>query len=188
MSRQNMFIALVVVLVIALGIVIWMNNSKETIAPEISNNTQNTDSESEEANSNSNGAEILPINENEEFEKTLGATSTNWTLWKATVNQKALDMSMNVPAPLTLQFDVEKNTYSGFAGCNSFTGTYSSADNYVFDFGATASTKKACPATMELENGILQAMDKAISYGIKGEQLVFTSEDGYTELVYDQAK
>lgn len=187
MTKQNVLITIIVILLVAIGVIIWMNNSKEIIAPEVSNTTQNTNSDVEPTNSNSNGAEIMPINENEEFEKELEANGNNWLLSKVTVNQKAVDMSMNVPAPLTLQFDTTNNTYKGFGGCNNFSGTYTSADNYVFDFGATVSTKMACPVTMELENSIFKAMDDAVSYGVKGNALVFTSKDGYTELVYTPA-
>ena len=188
MNKQSLLIIIIIILVAALGIVLWQN-SKTADAPEqISNNTENTDTQTSEPDSDTAEPADVPFNENEEFEKELQVNGNNWTLWKVTVDKKEVDMSMNVPAPLTLQFDPAKNSYSGFAGCNSFSGTYSATDNNVFDFGAAASTKKACPATMQLENGIFKAFDKAVRYGIKGNQLVFTSEDGYTELVYDQEK
>ena len=122
----------------------------------------------------------------ETFEKTLATRGENWTLWRVTVDKKNIDMDVNITAPLTLQFDTSKKSYSGFAGCNNFSGTYKSSGESAFDFGSTVSTKKACSA-MDLENGIFQAMDKVNRFGIKGDQLVFTSEDGYTELVDSKA-
>lgn len=188
MSKQNALITAVIVLAIALVAVIFINYPKETVAPtEVSNEMQNTNSESEETNSSSNEAPIMPVNENEEFEKSLSATSNNWTLNRVTVDQKKINMDVNVSNPITLQFDSAKNTYSGFAGCNSFSGTYSAQDNFVFSFGTTVSTKMACPS-LNLEEAIFKAMSQTTRYGVKGTQLVFESTDGYTQLLYDPAK
>lgn len=197
MTRKNLLIiALLVVAIIA--VIIW-NQTNSASAPEVQDSNQATNSEQTESSVNTNSESMTNSNESvnetkppltkDQFESDLGKYGNNWLLSKVTLNQKGVDMNVNISGPLTLQFNPEKNTYTGFSGCNNFSGTYTTADNYVFDFGAIVNTKKACadPKVQALENSILQAMDNATSTGIKGQQLIFTSEDGYTELVYDQA-
>ena len=192
MNKQNLLIIIIIVLIVALGIALWQN-SKTADAPEqVSNNTQNTDSaptEDQDQEPNTPEQELPAADDAASFENDLANKGKSWTLWQVTLDKKVVNMDAKISAPLTLQFDTDKNSYTGFAGCNNFSGTYSTSGTMGFDFGATVSTKKACadPKPQSLENSIFQAMEKVSTTGIKGNQLVFTSADGYTELVYNQA-
>ncbi|QQS23270.1 META domain-containing protein [bacterium] len=89
------------------------------------------------------------------------------------------------PQAIYIEFNPADNSYKGYAGCNTFSGKYEASGDYGFSFGPIASTKMACDY-IDLEGAVFEAMRKAATWGIKGEQLVFTSEDGYTDLVYSR--
>lgn len=66
--------------------------------------------------------------------------------------------------------DENKNTMSGFAGCNSISGGYELSGNKI-SF-QTASTRMMCgPAAMEVEQFLLNALTSADGYRINGDVL-----------------
>jgi putative lipoprotein len=113
--------------------------------------------------------------------------NNNWLLESATVDGTAVDMNVNVPAALTLNFDKTKKGYSGFAGCNDFSGTYSASAPDNFSFGATVSTKKYCMESSGLESKVFSAMGKVQMFSITGGKLILETHDGKSKLVYKQA-
>jgi heat shock protein HslJ len=65
--------------------------------------------------------------------------------------------------PLTLR--LEGGRASGSAGCNSFSGTYSSSRRAELEFGPLAVTRMACdPQLMEQEARFLSILDAAESF------------------------
>lgn len=188
MTHKKILIPIIVVLVLIIGFLLLRESQRRAdlkADPDLAEYMK-TGVYPEDSQQKNGTTEQETSADVETFEKTLAMRGENWTLWRVTVDKKNIDMDVNVSGPLTLQFDTSKKSYSGFAGCNNFSGTYQSSGELAFDFGSTVSTKKACDA-MELETAIFQAMDKAHRFFIKGDQLVFTSEDGYTELVYSKA-
>jgi heat shock protein HslJ len=116
------------------------------------------------------------------------AFEQNWLLDKLVLGGKAVDMNVNVPQALTLNFDsgIEGN-YSGFAGCNGFSGTYSRSGSDGFSFGATASTKMYCMESSALESKIFEAMGDVSKYQVQSGNLIFSSADGQTKIQYKPA-
>lgn len=70
---------------------------------------------------------------------------------------------------------------SGFAGCNTYTGSYE-LDGDSITFGPLASTKMACEeAKMATENAYLPALQSADAWAIDGDELVLSA--GGTEVL-----
>lgn len=119
------------------------------------------------------------------FEEALPTGS--WVLTKATLNGNPVNLNVNVPQPLTLQFNTKTKSVTGFAGCNSFSGKYTAGANSAFSFGELAMTKMAC-AALSLETSITGAMNQVTTYTLAGSQLVLSNTNGTTQITYDQAK
>jgi putative lipoprotein len=111
----------------------------------------------------------------------------NWLVDAATLDGKSVNMNADVPAALTLNFDMSKKTYSGFAGCNDYSGAYKAAAPNGFSFGATVSTKKFCADSADLENDLFAAMGKITKFAIQNGVLVLSSADGKTTITYKMA-
>lgn len=73
---------------------------------------------------------------------------------------------------------------SGFAGCNTFTGTVE-YDDKDMDFGPLATTMMACeePAT-SIESTVLQLMDQVRGYELNGTRLRMKNGDGLIVLTF----
>jgi len=111
-----------------------------------------------------------------------------WLLTSVTLDGAKLDMPMNVPKPLTLNFTKATDSYGGFSGCNSFSGKYVASANSGFTFGATAATKMYCMETSALESSIFSAMGQAAKFSVSQQgSLTLTSADGKTKLEYKPA-
>jgi heat shock protein HslJ len=95
--------------------------------------------------------------------------NNNWLFVGLVVDGKKVDSNVNVPQAMTLNFDKAKKTYNGFAGCNSFSGSYTTSGADKVDLGAAVATKKYCMESSALENKLLGAMDKIDSYMITAE-------------------
>lgn len=172
-DKKNLVIALLVIALAILAYVIWADTG-----------TNNQDASTEAQNQNNNIAEppppppaptpspnpnpqgpddVSPAPSDDKF------ASNNWLFVGLVVDNKKVDSNVNVPQAMTLNFDKAKDTYNGFAGCNSFSGKYTFSGPDKIDLGATASTKKYCIESSALENQLLGAMDKAESYMITPE-------------------
>ena len=75
-----------------------------------------------------------------------------------------------------VQFDPDGKV-SGFAGCNTFFGTFVATDT-TLDIGPLGATRKACPqALMSAESVFLQAVEGAVRYRIDGDKLTLVHAD-----------
>jgi heat shock protein HslJ len=79
-----------------------------------------------------------------------------------------------------LQTTLEINddgTYSGFAGCNSYTGIFNLKGN-VITFGPAGATRKMCvPAVMDQEAKFFDALKTRLSWTIADTKLVLAKPD-----------
>jgi heat shock protein HslJ len=105
----------------------------------------------------------------------LPLVGTTWTL-------VAMDESMGVafdPAVVTVDatFEADGSVY-GTAGCNRFTGSYSSDDGSI-TFGPVALTRMMCPAPMmDVERAVTAAVQGGVQYSISGNTLTMTTATG----------
>ncbi|MBW9066318.1 META domain-containing protein [Rhizobium herbae] len=84
-----------------------------------------------------------------------------------------------------LQTTLEINddgTYSGFAGCNHYTGTFNLKTDEII-FGPAATTRRTCvPAVMDQERKFLDALKSGLSWRTEGTRLVLAKPDSSTAL------
>jgi heat shock protein HslJ len=61
---------------------------------------------------------------------------------------------------------------TGFAGCNSFTGTYTlDAAKARISFGPLAMTRKFCAADMDVERAFSEVLEQTENYSLSGDNL-----------------
>jgi heat shock protein HslJ len=65
----------------------------------------------------------------------------------------------------------------GFAGCNTFRGTYGTGGSGL-RFGPLATTRKMCVEGMDLERGVLAALGSVATFAIEGDRLSLTDGQG----------
>ena len=79
------------------------------------------------------------------------------------------------------------NTVSGSAGCNGFSGRYTTAGDSL-SFSPLATTRMACKKyVMAQEQVFLDAMSRVRSYAIDGAQLTVFDASGASLLGFDGA-
>ena len=108
------------------------------------------------------------------------------TVWSLTTKQA----SIVAPVPgtaITLQF--LNGQIAGFAGCNSYTGSYSAVDNGDGTFAVTPAnlnaTRMTCPQeVMQTETAFLTALAQVTTAQLQGETLVLSTPSG--NLVFDE--
>jgi putative lipoprotein len=106
------------------------------------------------------------------------------TYWRLT---RVGDASVKVAAGareihLTLQGDAAR--VSGFAGCNTFTGSYT-LDGQRLRFGNLASTMMACPQGMDVEQAFQQALGETATWRIGGRTLELVDRNGEVVAVFE---
>jgi len=77
---------------------------------------------------------------------------------------------------LNITFDETSNKITGFAGCNSFFGSYS-VDNNTISFSNMASSKKYCQETMAIEDQFLKSLNSVDSFSISDSMISLSGKD-----------
>jgi len=78
---------------------------------------------------------------------------------------------------LTIQFDENTNSVSGFLGCNRFTGTYKLDGNSI-SFGSLATTRMHCQeANNNIERNMLAALNNVTSITTKNQNLILSNKE-----------
>jgi heat shock protein HslJ len=104
--------------------------------------------------------------------------TTVWSIPRGSQNSSV------VPAPgsaITLQF--LNGQLTGFAGCNSYTGSYTAVDNgdgtYAVSGSNISTSRLTCPPeVMAAENAYLQALAQVVTAQVQGNLLVLTYPGG----------
>ena len=130
-----------------------------------------------------------PAQEDSSYVSLNAAGNKNWLLDEIILNGADVSLDVTVPAALTLNFDQTGKNYSGFSGCNNYSGAYTGGTGDEFKFGATISTKMFCTESSDLENEVFQAMEKIETYQFDyRDNLILESSDKKTKLEYVQAE
>jgi heat shock protein HslJ len=90
-----------------------------------------------------------------------------------------------------LMFDVEASRINGNAGCNIFAGNIEHNSNKPqnnISFTKVISTRKACFDSMQLENDLLEAVDKVARFDREQETIVFYDADNHKLFVISPRK
>jgi heat shock protein HslJ len=84
---------------------------------------------------------------------------------------KAIPSAAEPMNNITLKFSRADNRISGFSGCNTYTGGFTSTAPLRISFAQMVSTMKACPTGMELESEYLKMLAGVDNYTINGNVL-----------------
>jgi heat shock protein HslJ len=79
--------------------------------------------------------------------------------------------------PLTLRLDPATSRANGFAGCNSFGGSFE-LDGEKLKFGPMISTKMFCESSQEIEDAYLAALAAVASWQLKDGTLILRGAQG----------
>ncbi len=80
---------------------------------------------------------------------------------------------------VSLHIDLEKNTISGFSGCNNFSAELKTDENSIETGGAIA-TLKHCEGKMDIERSFLDNLENATAYHLENEELSLLDKKGKT--------
>ncbi len=81
-------------------------------------------------------------------------------------------------ADVVINFAIEKNTVSGFSGCNQFSGSYEYQGSSL-NFGPLASTRKMClPEANHLEKQITTALQNTKQYSETQKNILLYNQEG----------
>ncbi|HMQ01527.1 MAG TPA: META domain-containing protein [Candidatus Doudnabacteria bacterium] len=184
MNPKYVAVTIIVLAVLAGGYLFWTNqNTEKTLDTAEQQLEEETLTEEGAANLNQENEEEMQTQPtaSDEF------ANNNWVLSSATINNNAIGLITPVPQALTLNFTKNSKSYSGFAGCNNFSGQYSISGVNGFSFGVTTSTKVACQDTMNLENEIFTGMAQITKFELINDMLTLSNDSGNTKLIYQKA-
>jgi heat shock protein HslJ len=92
--------------------------------------------------------------------------------WRLTeLMGKAIPAATEPINNISLKFNKSDNRVSGFSGCNSYSGGFTSSAPLRISFTQMISTMKACPTNMELESEFLKMLSEVDNYTINGNVL-----------------
>lgn len=77
----------------------------------------------------------------------------------------------------TIRFEADSSRAAGFAGCNRWSGSYTS-DGRALRFGPIVTTKMACAEGMQLEQQMAAALEATRRVELSAEQLIFVGDAG----------
>jgi heat shock protein HslJ len=111
-----------------------------------------------------------------EFSLDYYAEDIDSRIWKlVSLNETDVVMVEAQEREAFLQLRDDTKSVKGFAGCNTFTGSYTVNGNDL-SFGPLAATRKACPAGMETETEFFQVLDGTTHFSVHEETLTLLNE------------
>lgn len=98
-----------------------------------------------------------------------GIFDVSWNM--TTLEGKDLENSIQNGKTIHFTLHSEDNRFSGFSGCNNFSGTYTLETGNRISFSQIASTRMACPDSKIDEQEILDVFNLVDNYSISGNTL-----------------
>ena len=94
---------------------------------------------------------------------------TNWLL----IELKGKGIStVQYSKPISVYYQKDGNKVNGFAGCNSFTGSFKLEDSKIV-CTPLASTRMYCQETMDIETLFLQVLQTEHTFKMEGAHMIF---------------
>jgi len=92
--------------------------------------------------------------------------------WKlVTLEGQKVTMAPNQEREIYFMLKTDQNRVTGFAGCNTFNGTYTLEKGQRIRFSPLAATLKACPDVDAKESEFFKIFELADNYSISGDTL-----------------
>lgn len=99
--------------------------------------------------------------------------------WKLkTLSGKTVKMGENQQKERFFTLKKENSKVAGFAGCNTFMGSYTLAPNNQINFAQMAATLRACPDSEVRDSDLLSALHKATHYEYSNDSLTLLDSEG----------
>jgi putative lipoprotein len=115
-----------------------------------------------------------------EFSSPLGGTA--WILEPASIDVVIPEGGEEV----TLAFSTD-GSFAGHAGCNNYTGSYSTTDDGGITVSDPAITRMMCEDNvMAVETAYLAALAQVAQFAVSGDVLTFSDADGAEVLRYNR--
>lgn len=106
------------------------------------------------------------------MENALDATPITEKYWKlVTMEGQKVTMAKNQEREIYFMLKNDQNQVRGFAGCNTFNGTYTLEKGQRIRFSPLAATLKACPDVDVSESEFFKVFELADNYSINGDTL-----------------
>jgi len=102
--------------------------------------------------------------------ESIDITNTQWIL--TTLEGTALENSEQNGKTIHFTLNADENRVSGYAGCNSFSGTYTIEPGNRISFNGLAVTAMACPDDKIDEKNVLSVFEMADNYTVSGNKLM----------------
>lgn len=103
---------------------------------------------------------------------TLDQTTITEKYWKLVrLEGQKVTMAKNQEREIHFMLKTEQNQVRGFAGCNTFNGTYTLEKGQRIRFSPLAATLKACPEVEVNESEFFKVFELADNYSIDGDTL-----------------
>jgi len=104
------------------------------------------------------------------------------TYWKLTElgGQQVITADGKREMKITLRKEAK---LTGFAGCNSFFGTYT-FDEDKLKFSQIAASRKYCSDSMDMENQFMKAITTVVAYKINGQRLILSDTAGIAAIEF----
>ncbi|MBQ0769675.1 MAG: META domain-containing protein [Bizionia sp.] len=102
--------------------------------------------------------------------ETVDITNMQWSL--TTLEGTALETSEQNGQVIHFTLNAEDNRVNGFAGCNSFSGTYTIDTGNRISFDGLAVTTMACPDSKIDEKNVLSVFEMVDNYTVSGDKLM----------------
>jgi heat shock protein HslJ len=101
--------------------------------------------------------------------KSISITDQNWELVK--FGSAPIDQSAAVDQKIHFILNSANNRFSGYSGCNMFSGSYTLEEGNRIRFAQIVSTKKACMELPIDENDFLRVFERVDNYSIQDSTL-----------------
>ena len=117
-----------------------------------------------------------------------GSQVLDATSWRLNTYLDDQGQNSEVLAGSVINADFQADVVSGISGCNNYNGAYK-VDKDKLTFGPMATTRQKCAeplGIMQQEQAYLAALEKVVSYKVKGATLEMYDDRGKTLLTFIQ--
>lgn len=108
----------------------------------------------------------------EKMKKKLDGEPITEKYWKlVTLEGQKVTMAPNQERETYFILKTDENRVTGFAGCNTFNGTYTLEKGWRIRFSTLATTMKVCPDVDVNESDFFKVFELADNYSLRGDTL-----------------
>ena len=115
-----------------------------------------------------------PSNQIGELVEATNARPLEDTTWLLIELKGKETSTVDYRTPIFVRYQKEGNKVNGFAGCNTFTGSYKNEGSTIS--ATLASTRMFCEGKMEVETEFMNVLNTPNKHKMEGSHLIFRNE------------